>query len=84
MQKDLLQAIDLALGGQWARAHEIVQEYDDDPTAAGIHAVVHKIEGDHDNSRYWYRRASKLEHTADEPRAELGLIRKDLEEVRAG
>ncbi len=84
MQKDLLQAIELALGGQWARAHAIVQGYDEDPTAAWIHAVLHKMEGDHDNSRYWYRRAAKLEHTADEPRAELDLIRKDLQEAPAG
>ena len=76
MQKDLLQAIDLALAGKWNAAHEIVQQYDTDPTAAWIHAVLHKIEGDQDNSRYWYRRAGKMEHVSDEPKAELAEIRK--------
>jgi hypothetical protein len=75
MQKNLLQAIDLALSGEWNAAHQIVQQYEA-PTASWIHAVLHKIEGDQDNSRYWYRRAGKLEHFADEPKAELRAIRK--------
>ena len=59
MDPNLLQAIELALAGQWDAAHEMVQDYDADPTAAWIHAVLHKIEGDHGNSQYWYRRAGK-------------------------
>ena len=57
MQKNLLQAIDAALSGEWNTAHQIVQQYEADTTASWIHAVLHKIEGDQDNSRYWYRRA---------------------------
>jgi hypothetical protein len=77
MDKNLLQAIDLALSGEWNAAHEIVQQYED-TTAAWIHAVLHKIEGDHDNSRYWYRRAGKLKRVSDEPKAELAEIRKEV------
>ena len=73
----MLKAIDLALSGQWRAAHELVQQYED-TTAAWVHAVLHKIEGDPGNSRYWYRRAGKLEHVADEPKAELEEIRKQL------
>jgi len=80
MQKNLLQAIDIALAGQWDAAHGIVQHYETDTTAAWIHAVLHKIEGDLDNSRYWYRRAGKLEHVSDEPKAELAEIRKEVDE----
>ena len=76
MHKNLLQAIGLAVAGHWNAAHELVQQYDTDMTAAWIHAVLHKIEGDQDNSRYWYRRAGKLEHVSDEPKAELAEIRK--------
>ena len=61
MTNDLLQAVDLACSDQWDAAHRIVQKYDSDLTAAWIHAVLHKIEGDLDNSRYWYRRADKME-----------------------
>ena len=78
MQKNLLQAIDLALSGQWDAAHEIVQQYEADKCAPWIHAVLHKIEGDQDNSRYWYRRAGKLEHFSDEPKEELAEIRKEV------
>jgi hypothetical protein len=78
MKKNLLEAIDLALAGQWDPAHGIVQQFEADATAAWIHAVLHKMEGDEGNSRYWYRHAGKLEHAADEPRAELAEIRKTL------
>jgi hypothetical protein len=78
MDKNLLQAIDLAVTGQWNAAHEIVQQSETDTIAAWIHAVLHKIEGDHDNSRYWHRRASKLEHVSDEPTAELAEIKNEI------
>ena len=78
MQKNLLQAVDLALSGEWNAAHELVQQYEADTTAAWIHAVLHKIEGDDDNSRYWYRRAEKLEHVSDEPTADLAEIRQEV------
>ena len=78
MHKNLLQAIDLAVAGQWKAAHEIVQQYESDTTAAWIHAVLHKIEGDHSNSRYWYHRAGKLDHVSDEPMAELAEIRNEV------
>ena len=78
MRKNLLQAIDLAVAGQWHAAHEMVQQYETDTTAAWIHAVLHKIEGDHENSRYWYRRAGKLAHATDKPTAELAAIRKEV------
>lgn len=78
MNQDLLQAIELALSDQWEAAHRIVQNYGADATASWIHAVLHKIEGDADNSRYWYRRAGRLERASDEPRAELAAIKAQL------
>jgi hypothetical protein len=78
MHKNLIQAIDLALADKWDAAHKMVQQYETDMTAAWIHAVLHKIEGDDSNSRYWYRRAGKLEHVSDEPTAELAEIRKEV------
>jgi hypothetical protein len=74
----LLQAIDLALAGKWDVAHETVQQYEDDATAAWIHAMLHKMEGDLGNARYWYRRADRMERVADEPRAELAAIQAEL------
>jgi hypothetical protein len=78
MNTELVKAIELALAGDWDAAHGIAQQYEADTTAAWIHAVLHKIEGDLSNSRYWYRRAGKLEHVDDEPKSELHQIRQSL------
>ena len=55
--QDCLNAIEFALNEQWDAAHEIVQDIST-PNAQWIHAVLHKIEGDESNSRYWYSRSS--------------------------
>jgi hypothetical protein len=78
LKDDLLQAIELALAGDWDAAHNLVQQYESDASASWIHAVLHKMEGDSGNSRYWYQRAGKMTHVADEPRAELSAIKAGL------
>ena len=75
---ELLQAVELALASKWDAAHQVVQAYEDDATAAWIHAVLHKIEGDLGNARYWYRRANRMDQVAEEPRAELVAIQAEL------
>jgi len=75
MQNDLVRAIDLALADQWHEAHEIAQRYETDATAQWIHAVLHKVEGDLGNSRYWYRQAGRIDRVESEPTAELLAIR---------
>jgi hypothetical protein len=40
--------------------------------------VLHKIEGDLSNSRYWYRRAGKMDSVAEEPTVELTAIQAEL------
>jgi hypothetical protein len=75
---DLTQAVDLALAGDWKRAHGIVQEDETDPTAAWIHAVIHKIEGDLENARYWYRRAGRRADDGRDSQDELLEIRGHL------
>ena len=56
MNKDaLLTAVNLALDGDWDASHKIAQDYSD-TTANWLHAVLHKIEGDAWNSKYWYAR----------------------------
>jgi hypothetical protein len=77
LNEDLLQAVELALAGDWDAAHQLVQQYEDG-TAAWIHAVLHKTEGDLANSRYWYHRAGQMDHATEEPRAELAAIQAEL------
>jgi hypothetical protein len=78
LNDELLQAVELALAGDWETAHQIVQQHESDVMAAWIHAVLHKMEGDLSNSRYWYRRADQMSHVDDEPRAELAAIKAEL------
>ena len=78
LNNDLLHAVKLALAGEWSAAHNLVQQYEDDAIAAWIHAVLHKIEGDLGNARYWYRRADRMDRVADETRAELAAIQAEL------
>ena len=67
-------AIDAALAGEWEHAHRIVQEMND-PLACWIHAILHKIEGDLWNSRYWYGRTGRWRYEEQpDARAELLLV----------
>jgi len=74
----LLEAINLALTGDWQAAHVIVQDYDADPTAAWIHAVVHRMEGELGNARYWYGRCGRRLRERLPVEAELREIRATL------
>lgn len=51
-----LKAMWLVHNNAWNAAHDIVQDIDS-PTAARIHAYLHRVEGDEWNAGYWYRRA---------------------------
>lgn len=59
LRRRLLEAVELALGGDWQAAHAIVQDHESDDVASWIHAVVHRMEGDLANSRYWYGRCRR-------------------------
>lgn len=61
-KKQLKQAVQLALDGEWDASHQIAQDYSD-VTANWIHAVLHKIEGDEWNSKYWYQKTDGKQYT---------------------
>jgi hypothetical protein len=77
---DLIKAIDLALGGNWEAAHMTIQQLDADPVSCLIHAVLHKIEGDVGNSKYWYARGGGNYDDHADANSELALIRTSLTE----
>jgi len=56
--RDLRRALDLLAAGDWQAAHTIVQE-DTSTLAAWLHGIVHTLEGDLDNARYWYGQAGR-------------------------
>ena len=77
-KQECIKAIDLALSGKWDEAHTIVQEINTD-FAQWIHAVLHKIEGDEPNSRYWYNRSGlKAYESYDNSDQELSEIKVSL------
>jgi hypothetical protein len=55
---DLARAVAHLAKRDWQAAHEIVQ-HDESALAAWLHGIVHTLEGDLDNARYWYRRAKR-------------------------
>jgi hypothetical protein len=79
-REELIDAVKAALDGNWHQAHNIVQQDEQDPMACWIHAVLHKIEGDAWNSRYWYARTGQQYRDWNDPGAEFQAIRKQIEE----
>ena len=76
--KELLnQAIDFAINDSWEAAHKIVQDLHS-IEAYWIHAVLHKIEGDEFNSRYWYERAQQPYEAYNDSTKELAFIQNNL------
>jgi len=62
----------------WRAAHEIVQ-HDESQLAAWLHGIVHTLEGDLDNARYWYRRARRAFPGPDALAAEIAGARQALD-----
>jgi hypothetical protein len=54
----LVRAAGLLATGDWQHAHDIVQK-ERGTLAAWLHGIVHTLEGDLDNARYWYERAHR-------------------------
>jgi hypothetical protein len=80
LNSQLASAVTLALNGDWHQAHIIAQEFND-PIACWIHAVLHKIEGDESNSRYWYARAKADYEDYSDANVELRAIAKLLNQA---
>jgi hypothetical protein len=78
LRATLRDAVSRALGGDWQAAHVIVQEHDTDAVANWIHAVVHRMEGDLDNARYWYGRCGRPLREQVSTEAELREIEATL------
>ena len=45
--------------GDWKAAHEIVQKDEESPLSCWAHGIVHVMEGDLPNARYWYGEAKR-------------------------
>jgi hypothetical protein len=66
--------------GDWEKAHPIVQE-DESSLGCWAHGIVHLLEGDLANARYWYRRAHRhFPRPVDAP-AEIAALAAALKET---
>jgi hypothetical protein len=77
--ESLARAVELLAAGAWEQAHEIVQD-EDGALAAWLHGIVHSLEGDLDNARYWYRRAGRTFPGRDATQAEIAAARSVVRE----
>lgn len=71
----LTQAMDHLAQGAWQQAHAIVQGDEDWKLSCWAHGIVHILEGDLDNARYWYRRAQRAFPDPVDASAELAALR---------
>lgn len=56
---DLRRAVALLEAGDLQAAHLIVQQDEDAPLSCWAHGIVHVMEGDISNARYWYGQADR-------------------------
>jgi len=64
--------------GDWQAAHEIVQRDEESPLACWAHGIVHIMEGDLPNARYWYREAKRPFPKKPDAAAEIGALKTEL------
>lgn len=74
-RKSLQDAISHLDQGDWEAAHKIVQS-DESLAGCWVHGIVHVMEGDLDNARYWYRRAQRA--FSEDTAGEIAALRKAL------
>ena len=59
--------------GEWDKAHAIAQQ-DETKLGCWAHGIVHIVEGDLGNARYWYRRAGRVFPRGQDPCAEIDAL----------
>jgi hypothetical protein len=67
LKGDLRKAVTLLEAGDWQAAHVIVQEDEGSRLFCWAHGIVHLMEGDLPNARYWYRKAGRPSFTDAPP-----------------
>ena len=66
--------------GDWQAAHEIVQQDEESPLSCWAHGIVHIMEGDLPNARYWYGQAKRPFPAKPDAAAEARQLKKQLNE----
>ena len=79
-RSDLNKALAHLERGEWQAAHAIVQKDEDSPLACWAHGIVHIMEGDLPNARYWYREAKRRFPAVPLAKTEVAALRAALDE----
>ena len=79
-RSELQKAIEHLQAGDWQAAHAIVQRDEDSGLACWAHGIVHIMEGDIPNARYWYGQAKRAFPAAVDAAAETRLLKKQIGE----
>jgi len=74
-RSDLSKALEHMEAGEWQAAHEIVQRDEESPLACWAHGIVHIMEGDLPNARYWYGQAKRAFPAKPSSIAEIRALR---------
>jgi len=69
--------------GDWEAAHLLAQK-DTSELACWAHGIVHLIEGDLDNAKYWYRRAHRPLPHGNTVAAEIAALKAAVRESGSG
>jgi hypothetical protein len=77
---DLARAVTHLEARDWQAAHEIVQP-DESDLAGWLHGIVHTLEGDLDNARYWYRRVRRTFPGPEAVAEEIARARQAVEDT---
>lgn len=77
----LATAVQQMAAGDWQAAHEIVQRDEESPLACWAHGIVHLMEGDLPNARYWYARAQRSFPAVPAAAAEVAALKTAVEQL---
>ncbi len=73
----IVKAVQHLEAGEWKAAHLLVQK-DASSLGCWAHGIVHLIEGDLDNAKYWYRRAHRPLPHGNTASAEIAALKASL------
>jgi len=76
---ELAEALTHLERGDWKAAHAIVQRDEDSMLSCWAHGIVHILEGDLPNARYWYGEAKRRFPAAPSAATEIGILRQEIE-----
>ena len=80
---NLERALALLESGDWQAAHEIVQKDENSRLSCWAHGIVHLLEGDIPNARYWYRQAKRPFPRQPAVENEIRVLKDEIRRERA-